>query len=342
MRSPEFPTRNLPKCDPVHTRLRRSLVNRNPNTPEGPHQHGGPKDVSGNGDQADQSRSAAKLYWEDARMTQLLNSFIPAEFLEAWARGQYVIGPRTVDYQYAGLALMLRGFYRYDVLDVRDKKPLFGGYAVAAILDKELTFAGFRVYASDTIQGAQTPMFWKSVFSKFIDNKYNSGADLAAQCYNSSNTELYFPYYIFLQKMDYLNRQTRTSINSFTAACKTKDNLDTLETKIMRTDDISPDDKASDTRPCQLLGILSELFEHAGNPAGQPTLQGLCMFDSIPVSRPRQRNMANTFELELTGQNYGVVGQAIQGTVTFRRLSEGFLDTLERRAESQRQKGDAV
>ena len=110
---------------------------------------------------------------------------------------------------------MLRGFYRYDVLDAQDNQPLFGGYAVAAIQDKELTFAGFRVYASGNTQGEQTPMFWKSVFSKFIDNNYKYGADVSSHFHNTSNTELYFPYYVFLEKMDYLNRQIRTCISSF-------------------------------------------------------------------------------------------------------------------------------
>jgi hypothetical protein len=268
-------------------------------------------------------------------MTQLLKSFIPAEFLEAWARGQYAIGPRTLDYQYAGLALMLRGFYRYDVLDDQDKdqKPIFGGYAVAAIQDKELTFAGLRVY------GEESPMFWKSVFSKFVDNTYTGRADDTDHRYNDSNTELYFPYYIFRQTINGLNRQMRDCMNAFVTSCKTKDDLDTLEMNILETGDLVADDTTSDMRPRQLYGILSELFEHGADLEGEPTLQGLCMFACIPSSRPRQRNTATTCDLELTGKNYGVVGHAIQCAVTFRRLSERFLDTLERRTESERQKG---
>jgi hypothetical protein len=272
-------------------------------------------------------------------MTQLFKSFIPGEFLEAWARGQYVIGPRTLDYQYAGLALMLRGFYRYDVLDVQDNVPLFGGYAVADILAKELTFAGFRVYASGTTKGEQTPMFWKSVFSRFVNNDHAHDDDAAAKVGNNTNTELYFPYYVFPQKMDYVARQTRASINSFTDACRNKDNLDNVEMTIMRNGDTNHDDDASSPLPRLLYEIFLELFARAGQPAGEPALRGLCMFGSISGSRLQQRHTQNISDLELTGQNYGVVGHAIQGAVTFRRLTERFLETIERRIESEHRRG---
>lgn len=272
-------------------------------------------------------------------MAQLLKSFIPAEFLEAWARGRYVIGPRTLDYQYAGLALMLRGFYRYDVLDDQDKdnKPIFGGYAVASIPDKELTFAGFRIYGEESL------MFWKSVFSRFIENNYNHDTEDTNEPHDDNNTELYFPYYVFRNKTQTLRRQMRTAINALSSSCNTIKDLNDLETNIMDAGESVVDDNGSDMRPRHLYEILSELFERADDPAGQPTLQGLCMFDSIPSSRLRQRSIATTSDLELKGKNYGVVGHAIQGTVTFRRLSERFLETLEHRiGDGRRQKGDAV
>jgi hypothetical protein len=75
-------------------------------------------------------------------MAELFKSFIPTEMLEAWARGQYVIGPRTLDYRYAGLALMLQGFYRYDVSNEETDATLFGGYAAVYIQDNELHLAG--------------------------------------------------------------------------------------------------------------------------------------------------------------------------------------------------------
>ena len=138
-------------------------------------------------------------------MAQLFKSFIPGEFLDAWMRGRYVIGPRTLDYRYAGLALILRGFYRYDVWvesKVTDNNPtaakletpkwgqraasghngLFGGYAALYIKDHELSLAGFRVYACR--EDEETPLFWKSVFSRFVENQ-------------EGKTELYFPYYIY-------------------------------------------------------------------------------------------------------------------------------------------------
>jgi hypothetical protein len=94
-------------------------------------------------------------------MAQLFKSFIPAEFLDSWTRGQYVIGPRTLDYQYAGLALIFRGFYRYDVWRMRneDREDLFGGYVAVDIQDNELNFAGFRLYSRDNAADERTPLF---------------------------------------------------------------------------------------------------------------------------------------------------------------------------------------
>jgi hypothetical protein len=128
----------------------------------------------------------AALYREEKLMAQLFKSFIPVEFLDAWTRGQYVIGPRTLDYQYAGLGLILSGFYRYDVWHEPNgmQEDLFGGYAAIYIKDNELHLAGFRVYARDAHTSEQPPLFWKSVFSRFTD-------DL------SGNMDLYFPYQIF-------------------------------------------------------------------------------------------------------------------------------------------------
>jgi hypothetical protein len=114
-------------------------------------------------------------------MAQLFTSFIPGEFLDAWIRGQYVIGPRTLDYQYAGLALILRGFYRYDVwaeskisnadpTKAREKtqtsgerttgedSEIFGGYAAVYVKNNELSLAGFRVYACSKTE--KTPLFF--------------------------------------------------------------------------------------------------------------------------------------------------------------------------------------
>ena len=142
-------------------------------------------------------------------MTPLFKSFIPAEFLESWTRGQYVIGPRTLDYQYAGLALILRGFYRYDVWEQgQDDKAgaLFGGYAVAYVRDNELNFAGFRLYARD-VEGEQTPLFWKSVFSRFVQNV-------------DDKTELYFPYHVFMEGQISHDEATCEGINSFAKSAK--------------------------------------------------------------------------------------------------------------------------
>ena len=251
-------------------------------------------------------------------MTQLFKSFVPVEFLDAWMRGDYVIGPRTLDYQYAGLALVLQGLYRYYVQkivttgrphatgagqqpDKANSVELFGGYAVAHIRDNELKIEGFRIYASDS--GEQIPLFWKSVFSKFIEEE--------------SRRNLYFPYHTFQGRSASSNEHRHNTIKSLTSATS-----------------LGPQylDKIESDNPSDLYELLSELCEDVVvGPAEQPQLRGLCVL-TVP-SGPRKSHTKKdaNWDLELTGNNYGVYGSVnnpISGTVKFERLSLNFLNTL--------------
>ena len=148
-------------------------------------------------------------------MAQLFKSFIPSEFLDAWMRGQYVIGPRTLDYQYAGFALILRGFYRYDVQPKSasggELKGAFGGYAAAYLKNNELNFAGFRVYENGNSE--DIPLFWKSVFSRFHSNEDNK-------------TELYFPYHIYRNRKASIDSTKIRAITELSNSCTGQLDLD--------------------------------------------------------------------------------------------------------------------
>jgi hypothetical protein len=245
-------------------------------------------------------------------MAPLFKSFIPVAFLDAWTRGQYVIGPRTLDYQYAGLALVLRGFYRYDVNWKGSGNDhvvhRFGGYATVYIQDNELNVVGFRMY--NTKEGERTPLIWKSIFSRFIDNIHGS-------------TEIYFPYRSF-PEVDIGNE-----IRYPTPSCMSEEGLDRLEDKIMAADQ----QRASKLPPLLYctLALLSdaELANKIRAPMVEPKLRGLCMLEA-PVLTRLLENLDAKWDLQLKGMNYGVVvGQPIEGTVLFRRLSERFLESIE-------------
>lgn len=247
-------------------------------------------------------------------MAPLFKSFIPAAFLDAWTRGQYVIGPRTLDYQYAGLALVLRGFYRYDVewtgSGNDNAEHRFGGYAVVYIKDNELNVTGFRIY--NTMPGERTPLLWKSVFSRFIDNVHG-------------RTELYFPYRTFPETEFQGQAETSEESRIF------KHGLDDIEEQIMAADEVSARDLPS-TLYCSLLQLSdTEFSKKMGGPMAEPRLRGLCMLEApLPVQASQPAEAEAKWDLRFEGKNYGVVvGQPIEGTVVFRRLSELFLEKIE-------------
>jgi len=248
-------------------------------------------------------------------MAQLFKSFIPVEFLDSWTRGQYVIGPRTLDYQYAGLALIFRGFYRYDVWRMRneDREDLFGGYVAVDIQDNELNFAGFRLYSRDNAADERTPLFWKSVFSRFIDNETGS-------------TDLYFPYHIFRDRPASSSQAAGEVIRSFAQRCSGPHDLDEIEQYIMHAET-----NASADQLLPVHRVLSELCERVDDPAGKPELRGLCMLTRPPGSRRQQQDKRDPrWDLVLDGANYGVlIDNPILGTVQFKRLSEGFLKKVD-------------
>jgi hypothetical protein len=252
-------------------------------------------------------------YWEDELMAPLFKSFIPAAFLDAWTRGQYVIGPRTLDYQYAGLALVLRGFYRYDVewtvSGNNSVEHRFGGYAVVYIKDNELNVTGFRIY--NTTPGERTPLLWKSVFSRFIDNAHG-------------RTELYFPYRTFPEtelqgEAEKLGQPSSKKI------------LDDLENQIMDGDEITVRGLPSTLYRSLSQLSDSELLDKIGGPMAEPRLRGLCMLEAPSPNRaPCSAASDAKWDLRLEGKNYGVVvGQPIEGTVVFRRLSERLIEKIE-------------
>jgi hypothetical protein len=237
-------------------------------------------------------------------MAQLFSSFIPSEFLDAWIRGHYVIGPRTLDYQYAGLALTLRGFYRYDVKEnvfAQQQKELFGGYVVAYIRNNQLNFAGFRLYSAAKLE--KPPLFWRSPFSRFVEE--------------DGDRKLYFPYHVFRERRPSLIDHRCTAIRSLASAkaSQGRSYLDGIEDK--RGDDLF-----------ELLMELSE--ETVGDPVKNPELRGLCTLTVPSSSDVYGRNKSDPkWDLMLTGNNYGVLADnPISGTVEFRRLKESFLDAL--------------
>jgi hypothetical protein len=241
-------------------------------------------------------------------MAQLFSSFIPSEFLDAWIRGHYVIGPRTLDYQYAGLALTLRGFYRYDVREnvpTQPKKELFGGYVVAYIRSNQLNFAGFRLYSST--EREKPPLFWRSPFSRFVEE--------------DGDRKLYFPYHVFAERPPSLIDHRCRAIKSLglslasAEASQGRSYLDGIE----------------DKKPDDLFELLMELSEETvDDPVRNPELRGLCTLTVPSSSDIYQRNKSDRkWDLVLTGNNYGVLADnPISGTVEFRRLKESYLDEL--------------
>jgi len=249
-------------------------------------------------------------------MAQLFKSFIPSEFLDAWMRGQYVIGPRTLDYQYAGFALILRGFYRYDVQPKSasggERKGAFGGYAAAYLKNDELNIAGFRVY--DDGNPKEVPLFWKSVFSRF----HNDDKD--------GQIKLYFPYNIYpdlipmrirraYPDMDKSDSDKLTLMKKFAKSCRDGPHLDDIEKEIM---------ERGESHSTPVRYILEELAINASEPIGDPKLRGLCMLKlgEPPLDGAR-------YDLLLTGENYGVDVSNF-GTVDFKRLARSFLEKVDR------------
>jgi hypothetical protein len=258
---------------------------------------------------------------EKVVMAQLFKSFIPVEFLDAWLDGDFVLGPRTLDYQYAGLALGLQGFYRYFVrgtipepvqpavmgqlaepaqVDDRPAEPdkcqqakpeLFGGYAVVHIQDNELKLEGFRIYASD--QREQMPLFWKSVFSRFTEE--------------DRGRKLYFPYHTFPDR-----------------SIKPLDVTESAGPQYL--------DKIETTKPQELCELLSKLCENrAAGTAEQAQLRGLCALE-VPQFFSRSAGPGRKWDLQLKGKNHGVYGEInnnpISGTVKFQRLTRESLERL--------------
>jgi hypothetical protein len=234
-------------------------------------------------------------------MAPLFKSFIPAAFLDAWTRGQYVIGPRTLDYQYAGLASVLRGFYRYDVKwkgsGSENIEHRFGGYAVLYIKDNELNVTGFRIY--NTKPGERTPLLWKSVFSRFVDNDHG-------------RTELYFPYRTFPGPD--IGKETGPSAET----CLSRKDLDRLEDRVMAADEPGTDDLSSMLYSWLSQLSDSELSDKVREPM-EPKLRGLCMLEApLPARAPWPEEPAAKWDLHLEGRNYGVVvGSPSRGRSAF-------------------------
>jgi hypothetical protein len=244
-------------------------------------------------------------------MAQLFKSFIPSEFLDAWMRGQYAIGPRILDYQYAGFALILRGLYRYDVqpknVSGGELKGAFGGYAAAYLRNNELNFAGFRVYENG--HSEDVPLFWKSVFSRFHSDEDNK-------------IKLYFPYHTYRGRKASIDSDKLRSITELSKFCKGRVHLNELETEIM---------SGSKRYSIPVYFILEELSANASERLGDPELRGLCMLDFGPAFdvnlRPKD-DRASSCDLLLTGENYGVDVSNF-GTVEFRRLARSFLEKVD-------------
>lgn len=124
-------------------------------------------------------------------MKKLLSTIVPPEIIDSWIRGEYLIGTRRgTGYDFIGWALMLRGFYRYEVhksapnaepsAAMQSEQPeILGpsdtlthcGYCAVDLLEGDLFFSGLRLH---TVPGVATehalkpaPSLWVSLFSKF-------------------------------------------------------------------------------------------------------------------------------------------------------------------------------
>ena len=188
---------------------------------------------------------------------------------------------------------------------------LFGGYAVAYVRDNELNFAGFRLYARD-VEGEQTPLFWKSVFSRFVQNV-------------DDKTELYFPYHVFMEGQISHDEATCEGINSFAKSAKGHhEYLDKIERQIFKQQEVDP------LGLLQLFTVLSELSNRVDDRRGTPSLRGLCMLGPMPGSCPESQDAEDILsDFTLQGQNYGMIGRPIQGAVIFRRLKKTFLENVD-------------
>ncbi len=99
---------------------------------------------------------------------------LPREVVELWLEGKYANGPqRTTDYARLGWALMLRGYYRYQIfgdddlttVDYSQLTPLQRGYCIFDLVRGELKCWGIRVMTSREWRAVSLvphPLLWKS------------------------------------------------------------------------------------------------------------------------------------------------------------------------------------
>jgi hypothetical protein len=197
---------------------------------------------------------------------------------------------------------MLQGYYRYDVSNEDSNTPLFGGYAAIYIQDNELHLTGWRIYSE--IEGEQIPLFWRSIFTRFIDNI-------------DGKTELYFPYHTF---------EVENSGDGNVARVRRAD-LDTIEDTVIRTG------IADVNQPLNIYQVISNLASGPPEVKIKPALRGLCTLE-IPYRRDDQRGDNLTWDLVLNGGNYGLlVGFPIRSSTVYKRLTRSSLENIERSAE---------
>jgi hypothetical protein len=105
------------------------------------------------------------------------DGIIPAVIVASWSEGQYLVASRpSMDPEYIGWSLSLRGYYQYQTRQKHNLTPCtHWGFCRIDVLDGELYIAGIRLYTNIGSGGPYRsdadylhPMYWHSIFSKFV------------------------------------------------------------------------------------------------------------------------------------------------------------------------------
>ena len=253
-------------------------------------------------------------------MTSLLNNLIPTEFVQAWRRGEYLLGAQnSLDYQYAGWALTLRGYYRYEVCN-KEEMLQFGGYTVVDVKRGDLYLAGIRFPIKPDQD--DRPIFWETVFSKFQDSE---AADIPeiyylAKLYDQSSSERMDKAVQPLKnKFGYFRMKANN--NAFQLAEEeahselwkvlhyiSEISLQDIDVRKSKSN-VSRDDKKCNT--------------------GTHGFRGLCRVRPEPDKVPEDGD--KHCDLIVSGDYYGVLGSPFltEGKVTLKRFSESYLRNLD-------------